>query len=111
MRNIITLCFLFFTIISFAQKPKNGTHVFKYFDTEYHKFCGKCKVIIKEDSLIKVISLEDCHTFKGAVICNGTFRKTDDVNIWTIRDENQYNENEDCECLSIDFKKKIFYTY
>lgn len=101
-----------FTLISFGQEhPKNGIYDFKFFDTEYHKFCGKCKAVIKGDS-IKVIAIEDCHQAPNTVIAEGVLRQErDNKERWIIIEDKKYLTDDSDIISSINFQKKIFYSY
>jgi hypothetical protein len=100
--------FFLFSISSFlfAQKPQNGVYFFRFFDTEYRKFFGKCKVIIKKDS-IKVIVIKDCHRKKGELIDEGILKKRSN-NKWAIT---SFRKVDDEDYSSIDLKRKIYYSF
>ncbi len=106
MKQVITILFFLLSVSSFAQKPQSGVYKFKYFDLEYNKFHGTCKVIIRKDS-IKVFAVEDCHRKAGELISEGTLKKKN--NRWIIVPF-KHLEDEGMDEY-IDVNKKIFYTY
>jgi hypothetical protein len=112
MKKLILVFFIFLSIASLAQKPANGTYLLKFFDLEYGKFHGTCKVIVKGDSAT-VYAVEDCHRKKGQLINAGLIKIESDGR-WLIFHRKKKGENDsDYEEMPdrINFKKKIFYTY
>lgn len=105
-RVILVLILLLTSIISFSQKPTNGKYLFRFFDLEYGKFHGTCIVTVKDDT-IKVVAKEDCHRKPNQLITEGTLKKHNNAK-WVII---PFIKNEDDYFDTVDFKKKIFYTY
>jgi hypothetical protein len=107
MKRIMTIFFLLpISSFLFAQKLQNGVYFFKFFDTEYRKFFGTCKVIIKKDS-VKVIAIKDCHRKKGELIEEGILKKRSE-NKWAIT---PFKKVDDEDYSSINFKRKIYYSF
>jgi hypothetical protein len=100
---IPVIIFLNFNINSFSQKPKSGVFLLKYFDLEYNKFAGTCKLILNKDS-VSVYAEKDCHRTNGVLIEKGLLVKNKSGN-WII-----YRKDEDMPSR-IDFKKKFFYSF
>ena len=92
MKKIITITvFFFYACLLYGQQAlKSGTYIFKFYDDEYHKFQGICKVVITKKR-VAVYAIEGCHRKKGELIDEGILlfhksgkwiigRKKEDVN-------------------------------
>ncbi len=112
MRKLVVIFFIFISITSSSQKPSNGTYLLKFFDLEYGKFHGICKVIVIGDS-VAVYAVKDCHRKKGQLINSGLIKLGKDGKWLIFHRKNKDEKDNDYEEMPdrVSFKKKIFYTY
>lgn len=80
---IIVFLFLSFGFFAYSQRFKNGTYLFKYFDIEYERFNGTCKVIIKSDS-VSIYAVTGCNRTPGTLIEKGLLIKNK-LDKWVIK--------------------------
>jgi hypothetical protein len=100
--------------VIFSQRIKNGTYIFKIRDLAYQgKIVGKCKVIIKADSITAIYVSGGLTGIKiGDIYAKGLLLKHKKTKEWIIGTKKEDVDAPDLDeenILMIDLQKKSIY--
>ena len=118
MKLFLSIVFMATGIISFCQKPKSGTYIYRYCDLEYENSCySNCKVVIKGDSITvyatKELSERRTYTKEDDIIDQGIILKHK-TGKWIIgntkKDKKVGHVGVDGPAI-IDFKEKKYWSF
>ena len=117
MKLYFVIVFLTMSLSSFSQKPKSGTYLYEYCDTEYNMCGSTCKVVIKGDGITiyatKELAKNRTFTKDGDIIDQGIILKHKSGK-WIVGESKKDVDSEDIggEGPSIiDFKKKQYWRF